>query len=369
MSGMKKTNMKCVASTDDIGRYLETHFYNKQDAAKKIEETVKYNLRVVTGRANRELAMDICKILGTELGDVRINQSASHEMAINFNETGVNGDDVYVVQPMCIGDECTDLNTAVMEFLFMVHALKLNGAQRVTGIIPYVAYSRQDCKNKPRVPISASAVCQLIQSMGIDRVLTVDLHCGQIQGFFHNTPVDNLPTHHEFSRYTLKTIVPKEGVTNTREELTIVAPDANGVERARLLANLTDARGVVSILKRTLSTGQLKLEMVGDVKDQVCVIIDDLIDTGHTMLNAVRIAAERGAKAIYGVATHGILTDPAIDLINNCKELTQVIITDSVNVQNKQSLCPKLHVITIAPMIAAAIERTHREVSLNALFS
>eukprot|EP01064_Diplonema_japonicum_P032675 TRINITY_DN619_c0_g2_i1.p1 TRINITY_DN619_c0_g2~~TRINITY_DN619_c0_g2_i1.p1 ORF type:complete len:389 (+),score=124.33 TRINITY_DN619_c0_g2_i1:48-1169(+) len=369
----KISPLQCVPSTDDMARYEKTHFYNKdcgtgEGVSTPLTNEKKYKLKVVTGRTNKDLALDICKILKVDLTDVHVQQAASHELGVNFEGTDVNGDDVFVVQPMCPGDGGGDLNTSVMEVLFMVHALKLKGAKRVTGIIPYIAYSRQDRKTKPRVPISASAVSQLLQSMGVDRVLTVDLHCGQIQGFFHNCPVDNLPTHHEFCRYTLKTIVPKEGVKNLSEEVTVVAPDANGVERARLLADLVNARGVVTILKRTQRDGDYKMEMVGDVKGQVCIIIDDLIDTGKTLINAAKLAAARGAKSIYAVATHGVLTDPAVDSLNACTELIEVVITDSVNTTEKQKACPKLHIVSLAPMLAAAVERTHREESLNALF-
>ena len=349
---------------EDRERFEQTHFYqgDKAHAAEK-----KYRLRVVSGRANNNLANDICKILQLDpTPGFEVNQAANEELTINAGE--VMGDDVYLIQPMAGGEQ--DLNTSVMEALLAIHSLKLQGAGRITAIIPYLAYSRQDRKTKPRVPISASAMAQLIQCLGVDRVMTVDLHCGQIQGFFHNCPVDNLPVHLEFSKYILNTICEKEniGKERTNTDITIVAPDASGVERARSLANLVNARGVVTILKRrSMGSEPAKMEMVGDVEDQICIIIDDLVDTAGTLISAADLVATRGGRSVYALVTHGILTDPASERVTNCDILKELVITDSVDTERAKN-CGKIRTISIAPMLAEAIERTHSEVSLSAIF-
>ena len=198
-------------------------------------------------------------------------------------------------------------------------------------------------------------------------VVTVDLHRGQVQGFFHNCPVDNIPIHLEFSNYIKEVICKEENVSRPEEELSIIAPDANGVERARVVANDVMARTVCTILRRQVKEEE-KLELVGDVEGQVCVIIDDLIDTGVSVVHAVEAVVAKGAKAVYAIVTHGILSDPS--RIKECAALKRLVVTDSVNLlEKKETLGDKLHVITIAPMMAQAVHRCHTEVSLAAVFN
>eukprot|EP01060_Flectonema_neradi_P001686 TRINITY_DN11021_c1_g1_i1.p1 TRINITY_DN11021_c1_g1~~TRINITY_DN11021_c1_g1_i1.p1 ORF type:complete len:394 (+),score=81.26 TRINITY_DN11021_c1_g1_i1:84-1184(+) len=357
------TNNNNIAP-EDKKRFEQTHFY-QGDKAHAIEK--KYRLRVVSGRANNNLANDVCKILQLDpTPGFELTQAANQELSINAGE--VMGDDVYLIQPMAGGDQ--DLNTSVMEALLAVHSIRLQGAARITAIIPYLAYSRQDRKTKPRVPISASAMAQLIQCLGVDRVMTVDLHCGQIQGFFHNCPVDNLPVALEFSKYILNTICEKEEISKERTctDITIVAPDASGVERARTLANMVNAKGVVTILKRrAMGSEPAKMEMVGDVEGQICVIIDDLVDTAGTLVSAANLVASKGGRSVYALITHGILTDPAAERVTKCDIIKELVITDSVDPAGAKSCC-KIRTISIAPMLAEAIERTHSEVSLSAIF-
>ena len=316
-------------SKEDEERFKETHYYSRRKS-KAVETT--YRMRVLCGRANKGLAEDICKILRLQLTPTRVDQFANGEVSIKI-EQNVRGDDVFVIQPTCSNESGVDINTAMMELLLLVHTLRLASAKRITAIVPYFAYARQDRKTKPRVPISASCVAQLLMGMGVDRVITVDLHCGQIQGFFHNTPVDNLPVHAEYARYILKRVIEKENIKDASQELTIVSPDAGGVERAMQVADNVQAKGVVTILKRRVEANKIeRMEMVGDVKGQVCVIVDDICDTGGTLCKACNLLKEKGARAVYACITHGILTSPCIDRVNECEALNELVVTDSMYV-------------------------------------
>eukprot|EP01064_Diplonema_japonicum_P015309 TRINITY_DN23026_c0_g1_i1.p1 TRINITY_DN23026_c0_g1~~TRINITY_DN23026_c0_g1_i1.p1 ORF type:complete len:378 (+),score=101.00 TRINITY_DN23026_c0_g1_i1:54-1187(+) len=352
-------------SKEDELRFKETHYYQKRKS-KAVETT--YRLRVLSGRANQALAEDIGKILRQQLTPCKVNQFANGEVAIKV-EQNVRGDDVFIIQPTCSNADGVDINTSMMELLLLVHTLRLASAKRITAIVPYFAYARQDRKTKPRVPISASCIAQLLMGMGVDRVITTDLHCGQIQGFFHNTPVDNLPVHAEWARYIQKRVVDLEGIKDCSEELTIVSPDAGGVERAMLVADKVHAKAVVTILKRRVEANKIeRMEMVGDVKGQVVVIIDDICDTGGTLCKACNLLLEKGAKAVYACITHGILTHPCTDRVNECEALKELAITDSMPLDQHREKCPKLYPITIAPLLAEAIERTHTENSISAIF-
>eukprot|EP01059_Diplonema_ambulator_P014433 TRINITY_DN2533_c0_g3_i1.p2 TRINITY_DN2533_c0_g3~~TRINITY_DN2533_c0_g3_i1.p2 ORF type:complete len:390 (+),score=146.76 TRINITY_DN2533_c0_g3_i1:44-1171(+) len=352
-------------SVEDEMRFKETHYYQKRKT-KAVETT--YRCRVLCGRANRALAEDIGKILRQQLTPCRVDQFANGEVSIKV-EQNVRGDDVFIIQPTCDNGQGTDINTSMMELLLLVHTLRLASAKRITAIVPYFAYARQDRKTRPRVPISASCIAQLLMGMGVDRVITTDLHCGQIQGFFHNTPVDNLPVHAEWARYITKRVVELEGIKEISEELTIVSPDAGGVERAMQVADRVHAKAVVTILKRRVEANKIeRMEMVGDVKGQIVVIVDDICDTGGTLCKACNLLKEHGAKAVYACITHGILTHPCIDRVNECDALKELATTDSMPIDQHREKCPKLYPITIAPLIAEAIERTHTENSISAIF-
>eukprot|EP01065_Artemidia_motanka_P050514 TRINITY_DN8661_c3_g1_i1.p1 TRINITY_DN8661_c3_g1~~TRINITY_DN8661_c3_g1_i1.p1 ORF type:complete len:377 (+),score=115.97 TRINITY_DN8661_c3_g1_i1:71-1201(+) len=350
---------------EDEARFAETAHYAKRKS-KAVETT--YRLRIVCGRANRGLAEDICKAMRHPLTPVKCGSFANGECSIKV-EQNVRGDDVFIIQPVCSSDE-VDINTAQVELLLLIHTLRLASVKRITAIVPYFAYARQDRKTKPRVPISASCVAQMLMAMGVDRVMTVDLHCGQIQGFFHNTPVDNLPMTTEWTHCVLKRICEKEGVTDPSQQLCIVSPDAGGVERAMQVADRVRAKSVVTILKRRVEANKVdKMEMVGDVNGLVCVIVDDICDTGGTLCKACGLLKEHGARSVYACITHGILTDPCIDRLMECSALSELHTTDSIQ-KSKTDLerCPKLRVVSLAPLLAEAIERTHIEQSLSYIF-
>ncbi|KAJ9452275.1 Ribose-phosphate pyrophosphokinase [Diplonema papillatum] len=360
-----------LPSVEDLERFRETEFFNNECQHKSHDVERTYKLQILPGRANPGLGFDICKILGLEPMPLEITQRENQEICFRgASGSEGQGNDVFVVQSTAEnGSKNLDLDTMLMELLFAVHNLRLAGAKRITAIIPYFGYSRQNRKTLPRVPIAASATAQLLQCMGVDRVLTVDLHCAQIQGFFHNCPVDNLPMHSEFARVIRTRICKDENISvaDASQEIVIVSPDANGVARARQLANAVNARAVATILRRQTEISG-KMEMVGDVKGLVAVIIDDITDTARTLTTAANLCAARGARSVHALVTHGLLAGNAIDLLNECDALKDLYVTDSVELNGKPKKCPKLHVVSIAPMIAEAIERTHSEVSLSAMF-
>eukprot|EP00758_Cryptobia_borreli_P007786 Tbor_TRINITY_DN5331_c2_g4::TRINITY_DN5331_c2_g4_i1::g.4733::m.4733/K00948/PRPS, prsA; ribose-phosphate pyrophosphokinase len=321
-----------------------------------------YRTNVIAGNANKALAASVAAALHQSLCNATSKTFANGEISIKFNEP-IRGDDCFIIQPTT-GSPTIDVNTALMELMLMIHTLKLACAKRITAIVPYFAYSRQDRKMQSRVPISASAVAQLIQCMGVDRVVTLDLHCGQIQGFFRNLPVDNLLMFPEFCKYVsaCEWFDPSTTV--------IVSPDAGGVERATVVADRLGASHIVTILKRRKEAGKVdSMQTVGDVNGYNCVIVDDMIDTGGTLVKACDLLKEMGAARVMACASHGILTDPACERINNCDALDEVVVSDSIPQDHNIPRCPKLTVRTIAPMLAEAIKRLHKEESLSSMFT
>ncbi|RNF00894.1 putative phosphoribosylpyrophosphate synthetase [Trypanosoma rangeli] len=337
----------------------ETFFYCEHDKP-KVETS--YRIRLISGTSNPALSESVAKFLNIPLCSTDISCFANGELNIKVIDD-VRGDDCFVIQPTA-GNEHTELNTAMMELLLLVHTLKLSSAKRITAIVPYFAYSRQDRKSEPRVPISASAVAQLIQCMGVDRVVTLDLHCGQIQGFFRNMPVDNLLMFPEFATYIMRQ------PWFVKEKTVVVSPDAGGVERANVLADRIGASHIVTILKRRVEAGKVdSMQTVGNVDGYTCIIVDDMVDTAGTLCKACNLLKEMGAVHLVACASHGILTDPACERINNCSALSEVVVSDSIAQGVNSRKCSKLTVLTIAPLLGRSIDNLHREASLSSLFS
>lgn len=315
-------------------------------------------MRIVHGNSNPKLAHDVCQVLGIHPCDARVGKFANGETEIKILES-IRGDDVFVFQPTCSNGKSVNVNTAVMELLLLVHTMKLSSARRVIAVIPHYGYARQDRKHTSRVPISASAVAKMTVEMGVDGVVTVDLHCGQIQGFFHGCPVADLNPAVEFAEYArTKTFDP-----NT---LVVVAPDAGAVTRARRLGDRIGASRIVTILKRRVEANQVEsMQLVGEVAGCVCIIADDMIDTGGTLCKAASVLQEYGAKEVHAWATHGILTDPACSKIMACDALVEVVVTDSIPQEENVKKCPKIKIISIARLLAEAIHRIHHEESME----
>lgn len=316
-------------------------------------------LKVVTGNSNPALAEAVCNELKQKLCGSRVSRFANGEISIKITEN-VRGDDVFVFQPTCNNGTDLNVNQAVMELLLLIHTLKLASVRRVIAVIPHYGYARQDRKHASRVPISASAVAKMITEMGAAGVVTVDLHCAQIQGFFHACPVADLNPSIEFAEYA------KSKNFEDMENVVVVAPDAGAVNRARTLGDKIGANRIVTILKRRVEANRVEsMQLVGDVKGCTCVIVDDMIDTGGTLVKAAEVLKQHGAKEVHAWATHGILTDPACERISKCDALKEVVVTDSMPQDVNLSKCSKLKIISIAKLLAEAIYRLHNEESME----
>ena len=308
-------------------------------------------LKVFSGRAHPALTQEICTRLGEEPGHVTLYSFSDGENYVQIDEN-VRGADVFVIQPTC-----PPVNDHLMELLIMLDAFKRSSARRVTAVIPYYGYARQDRKDKPRVPITSKLVADLITAAGADRVLTLDLHAAQIQGFF-NIPVDHL--------FAAPVIVGHLKKLNM-DDLTIVSPDAGGVERARAYAKRLGATLAI-IDKRRVAANQTEvMNIIGDVKDRNVFVVDDIIDTGGTLIHTVEALLAKGARSINASCTHGVLSGPAVDRINKSR-IHQVITTNSMPMADKEQECPKLHTLSIAELLAEAIKRIHSEDSVSSLF-
>jgi ribose-phosphate pyrophosphokinase len=312
---------------------------------------------LIHGNSNPALAEAVAKALQARLLSAKVGTFANGEIEIKIHDN-IRGQDVYIIQPTC-SNGSIGVNRALMELLLLIHTLRLSSARRITAVIPHYGYARQDRKTQSRVPISASAVAKMITELGVDNVVTVDLHCGQIQGFFHGCPLTDLNPATEFAKYAKdKHPDPKRVV--------VVAPDAGAVGRAQALADRIGASHIVTILKRRVEAGKVEnMQLVGDVDGFVCVIADDMIDTAGTLCKAADVLTAHGAVEVHAYATHGILTDPACERITNCTALKEVVVTDSLPVENLAARCSKLRVISLANLLAEAIQRIHTGESME----
>lgn len=319
-------------------------------------------IKVLYGNCNPKLARDVCSILGVEALPSKVGRFANGEIQIQLHEL-VRGEDCFIVQPTCngMGEDgvSVNVNQSTMELLLLIHTLRLSSAKRITAVVPHFGYARQDRKTQSRVPISASAIAKMITCLGVDRVITVDLHCGQIQGFFENIPVFDISSAQPFAEYIFtKNFDP--------ESLIIVAPDAGAVPRAKKLADAIKASRIVTILKRRLCANQVEsMQLVGDVTGGVCIIVDDMIDTAGTLCKAASVLVEWGAKEVHAYATHGIFTDPASTRLNECSALVEIVVTDTIVQTRMAEKIPKLKVLSAAPAVAEAIRRIHTEESFD----
>ncbi len=309
-----------------------------------------YDLKLFTGNANPALAEEIARYLHLPLGDVEVSRFSDGEVFVQVNEN-VRGTDVFVVQPTC-----PPVNDNLMELLVMIDALKRASARRITAVLPYYGYGRQDRKVQPRVPITAKLVADLLTAAGVDRVLALDLHAGQIQGFF-NIPVDHL--------FAAPVIVDYLGKKELRDPV-IVSPDAGGVERARAIAKRLRA-GLAIIDKRREGPNQaVAMYLIGDVRGKDTVVIDDMIDTAGTLAQAVSALEREGARRILACGVHAVLSGPALERLK-AAPLEEVVVTNSIPVLEAKRL-PQMTVLTVAPILGEAIRRIHDEESVSTLF-
>lgn len=319
--------------------------------------TERGSLKIIHGNSNPQLAADVCRFLRISPCAALVGKFSNGETQIKIHDS-IRGDDVFILQPTCSTKLC-NVNQSVMELLLLIHTLKLSSARRVIAVIPHYGYARQDRKHTARVPISASAVARMIMEMGVNGVVTVDLHCGQIQGFFHGCPIADLNPAQIFAEY---------GANKKFDlsQLVVVAPDAGAVTRARRLGDRIGASRIVTILKRRVEAGVIdSMQLVGEVDGCTCVIADDMIDTAGTLCSAATLLQKNGAREVHAWATHGIFTDPACARMNNCPALTEIVVTDTIPQAENLTKCPKIKVISIAGLLADAIYRIHNEKSME----
>ncbi|MEK6704312.1 MAG: ribose-phosphate pyrophosphokinase [Bdellovibrionota bacterium] len=308
---------------------------------------------ILSGTANRPLAEKICNKLGKRLGRADIRRFSDGEVFVEICEN-VRGRDVHVIQ-----STCRPVNDALMELLILIDALKRASAKEITVVVPYYGYARQDRKVAPRTPISAKLVADLLATAGATRVVSMDLHAGQIQGFF-NIPFDNIFASPVILEY-LKHNMPNNG------ELVLVSPDAGGVERARAYAKRLDASVAMIDKRRTGPNVAQAMHVVGDVDGKTAIILDDMIDTAGTLTEAAHAIVEHGAKRILAAATHGIFSGPAIERITNSK-IEKVIVTDTVALLPHAQACSKIVQLSVVDILAEAMHRIHNYDSVSSLF-
>lgn len=309
------------------------------------------DLKIVTGSSNPELAKAICDHLGCQLTPTLATTFSDGELRIEIGDN-VRGDDVFVVQPTCP----PLVNRNLMQLCLMLDALKRASAGRITAVIPYYGYARQDRKVSPRAPISAKMVADFISVAGAGRVVTIDMHAGQIQGFF-NCPVDNL--------YARPVLLKK--LSALSGDIVMVSPDAGGVERARSFAKKMDASLAVIDKRRDRPNQVAEMHIVGDVAGKTAVLVDDMIDTAGTICTAANILMEGGAKEVYACATHAVLSGPACDRLND-SPFKEVIVTDTIPLGDHAAQCEKLRVASVAGVLAKSIRNIHDGSSVSALF-
>jgi ribose-phosphate pyrophosphokinase len=308
-------------------------------------------LKLFAGNSNPALADAVARHLDLGLGKAEVGTFSDGEVNVEINEN-VRGTDCFVLQ-----STSAPANTHLMELLIMVDALRRSSARRITSVIPYYGYSRQDRKVAPRAPITAKLVADLIATSGTDRVLCIDLHAGQIQGFF-NVPVDNI--------YATPPLL--QAIRSRNDgPLTIISPDAGGVERARAYAKRLDASLAIVDKRREAANVAEVMNIVGDVRDTACVIVDDMVDTAGTLTEAAKALHREGARSVSAAITHPVLSGPAIKRIEE-SPLKELIITDTIPRRPDAEACEKLHVVTIAPLLGEAIRRINNEESISSLF-
>ena len=311
-------------------------------------------LDIFTGTANPELANEVSKILGIKISDADVGYFSDGELRVEIEEN-VRGHDTFIIQ-----STCSPTNKNVMEIMLIADALKRSSASRITAVVPYYGYARQDRRvRSARVPISAKVVADMFASVGIDRVLTIDLHSETIQGFF-DMPADNV--------YATKLMIDDIKENNQRDEVIVVSPDVGGVVRSRALAKYLDDTDLAIIDKRRAATNESEvMNIIGEIDGKICIVPDDIVDTAGTLCNAASALKSKGAKAVKAYITHPVLSGPAIERLNN-SDIDEIVVTNSIPLNKEAKKCSKIRVISIASIIAECITRLSNEESLSEMF-
>jgi len=307
-------------------------------------------MKVFSGNANPELAKEICEYLDITLSEVEVRRFSDGEIFVEIGEN-VRGTDVFVIQPTC-----PPVNDNLMELVIMVDALRRASARRITAVLPYYGYARQDRKVAPRVPITAKVVAEMLMVVGVRRVLAMDLHAGQIQGFF-NIPVDHLYAAPVLLKY----------INETFTNVVMVSPDAGGVERTRAFAKRLKADLAIIDKRRDRPNESKAMNVIGDVKGKVAILLDDMVDTAGTLCNAAAMLMEAGAAEVHACCSHGVLSGPAIERLD-ASVIKSLVITNSIPLHAKAQECGKIKVLSVSQLLGEAIRRIHNEDSVSLLF-
>jgi len=307
-------------------------------------------LKVFSGNANPDLAREICDQTGIHLGEVSVSAFSDGEVKVIVKEN-VRGDDVFILQPTS-----SPVNNNLMELLIIIDAMRRASAKRITAVIPYYGYGRQDRKTRGREPITAKLVANLIDKAGADRVLTIDLHASQIQGFF-DLPVDHLTAIPILAQYFAKKQIP---------DPIVIAPDVGGVTRARMMAELITAPIAIVDKRRSEPNVSEVLHIIGEIEGKTAIIVDDMIDTAGSVSEISRVLLDRGVAGVYACCSHPVLSGPAIDRIND-SAIREVVVTNSIALPQGRA-CPKIRVLSVAPILGEAIARIHMDMSVSELF-
>ncbi len=307
-------------------------------------------IKVFSGNANPELAHDICGHLNIPLSKVEVRRFSDGEIFVEIGEN-VRGADVFVIQPTC-----TPVNDHLMELVIMVDALRRASARRITAVLPYYGYARQDRKVAPRVPITAKVVAEMLMVVGVRRVLAMDLHAGQIQGFF-NIPVDHL--------YAAPVLL--EYINEAFNNVIMVSPDAGGVERTRAFAKRLKSDLAIIDKRRERPNESKAMNVIGDVEGKTAILLDDMVDTAGTLCNAAAMLKEAGAAEVHACCSHGVLSGPAIERLE-ASVIKSLVITNSIPLRGKSKECDKITVLSVSQLLGEAIGRIHSEDSVSSLF-
>jgi ribose-phosphate pyrophosphokinase len=313
-----------------------------------------YELKLFSGNANRALAEDIARYLHVPLGDAEVSRFSDGEVFVQVNEN-VRGTDVFIVQPTC-----PPVNDTLMELLIMTDALKRSSAVSITAVMPYYGYARQDRKVASRSPITAKLVADLIEAAGVTRVVSMDMHAGQIQGFF------NIPFDHLYAAPVMLDHM-RRRFDGHAENVVVVSPDAGGVERVRAYSKrLGTTLGMIDKRRTKPNVAEI-MNVVGEVQGKVAVILDDMIDTAGTLTQAANALVDKGASHVFAYATHAVLSGPAVERIVR-SPLEEVVVTDTIALSPAAAACPKIRVVSVARLLAEAVRRIHGSDSLSSLF-
>ena len=310
-------------------------------------------ITIFGGNANPALASEIARYVGIPTGTAKISRFSDGEIFVEIGEN-VRGVNCFILQ-----STCSPPNDNLMELLIMIDALKRASAGSIVAVMPYFGYARQDRKVKPRTPISAKLVADLLTAAGATRVLAVDLHAGQIQGFF------NIPFDHLYATPVFRDVLKLAGLRGS--DVVIVSPDAGGVERARIYSKMLDCSLAIIDKRRESANVSQVLHLIGDVAGKRAILVDDIIDTAGTLCNAAAAVLERGATEVFAVATHGVLSGPAIERINS-SVIRKIWVTNSIPQEDRMARCDRLNVVSLGPLLAEAVKRIHHGDSISSLF-